>query len=171
MRVVMTILSVLAVCCAAPVWAWQTAPPMGPTYIPAQAPAAPTPYVPAPTGTPNYNTPPAPARQMQPAPPQAYGGVRQGQFPQYPYPKYHNPYFDGMSPRSVVSNTLDWFFTLPANVMSKLSGFMDSTAFPQAPATHGGQAYPGQTPPGQAPSGPAPQYGPSGALPPASTNR
>lgn len=142
MRNVLTIVAILIICCGMPGWAWQVQQQLQPMYVPSQAPAAPVPYNTNPGPRPNYSSPPVPAPQYQQVDPQAQGGVRQGQYPQYPYPKYHNPYFYGMSPRAVLSNTLEWFFTLPVNVMGKFSEFIDATAFPQKPATHGGAHQP-----------------------------
>jgi len=103
----------------------------------------------------------------QPVPPD-YASGTQGD-PAYPYPPYHNPYYDGaVAPRNVLSGTIDWFFSLPANAIDSFSNFLDNNFFPRAPATSGGSsqsqpqgAYPTQG--GPAPSAPIPPanaYGP-----------
>ena len=144
-------------------------------YIPSQAPAGPAPYAPSPGSNPGYYGPPAAPQQYGQASPQAGADTGQGQYPQYPYPKYHNPYYDGISPRAVVTDTLEWFFTLPSNIMNRFSNFIDSTVYPQAPATHGGTQSPGVGPPypGQAPAAPtqgpavSPYANPGAQVPPA----
>ena len=144
MRTVLIVVSVLIVFYGTPSLAWQAQQQLRPMYVPTQAPANPVPYSNQIGPTQNHVSPSVPVPQYRQVNPQAQGGRRQGQYPQYPYPQYHNPYFDGMSPRAVLSDTLEWFFTLPAHVMGKFSEFMDATAFPQKPATDGG-AYQSNT--------------------------
>jgi hypothetical protein len=84
-----------------------------------------------------YGNPGRPAvpHQFQAAP-QAVGS-NPGQWPHYPYSQYHNPYYQGMSPRDAISGTIDWVFALPSHLMDRVSGFMDGNFFPQVPATQG----------------------------------
>jgi len=58
-------------------------------------------------------------------------------WPMYPYPDYHNPFYNGTSPRDLVSGTVDWIVGLPSTMMDSLSNLLDRKVFPQAPATHG----------------------------------
>jgi hypothetical protein len=142
MRTALIVVSVLIVFYGTPSLAWQAQQQLQPMYVPTQAPANPVPHSNQIGPAQNYVSPPVPAPQYQRVSPQAQSVKGQGQYPQYPYPQYRNPYFDGMSPRAMLSDTLEWFFTLPAHVMGKFSEFMDSTAFPQKPATHGGTHQP-----------------------------
>lgn len=112
----------------------------------------------------------SPAQQQSPYPYEQQGaGSDAGQWPYYPYPQYHNPYYDEriMRPRDALSGTIDWLLTLPSNVMDRVSNFLDGTVFPQAPATRGARPdsqplsspQPGggtaTTPPQAAPAAPA----------------
>lgn len=92
-----------------------------------QYPATPGGYV-------NPNRPPVP-NQWQGAPQTAQPNP--GQWPHYPYPQYHNPYYQGVSPRAAISGTIDWVFALPSNLMDRFSSFVDGNFFPQVPATQG----------------------------------
>jgi hypothetical protein len=100
---------------------------------------------------PGYSSTPAPVAQPQPYPrPDAQATGRQTlpetgahqavdpDMPCYPYPKYHNPYYDGTQPGSVMSDVLQWLMELPSGVMEKFSNLMDSRFFPAKPATDGG---------------------------------
>lgn len=84
-------------------------------------------------------------------------------WPNYPYPPYHNPYYQGVSPRDMFSGTLDWLLAFPSTVMERVSGFMDRSFFPPSPAAQGGAS--------QLPSSSSPQpqmsHGPEPSLPPA----
>jgi hypothetical protein len=76
--------------------------------------------------------------------------------PAYPYPPYHNPYYDGdISPRNFLSGTIEWVFSLPSTALDSVSNFLDNNFFPRAPATSGGSSqsqpqalYPQQGSPG-----------------------
>ena len=61
-----------------------------------------------------------------------------GAWPNYPYPQYNNPYYDGGSPGNMVSGAIDWALSFPASAWDKLSEFLDSKVFPRAAATYGG---------------------------------
>jgi hypothetical protein len=73
--------------------------------------------------------------------PQQSGGAASAPYPQYPYPRYHNPYYssNGMTPRNMLSNTMEWLINLPSNFADRVSNFVDNRFFPRTPATHGGQ--------------------------------
>ncbi len=101
---------------------------------------------------PAYSSGPTQAAEPQPYPrPDAQTTVRPSysepaapqnvdpEMPHYPYPKYHNPYYDGTPPGSLVSDALQWLMDLPAGAMEKFSNFMDSRFFPAKPATDGGR--------------------------------
>jgi len=98
-----------------------------------------TPYLPPAPGYFPGTQPPA-QPQMQ-GPPQS-SGVQQSEWPHYPYPQYHNPYYQQMSPRDAISGTIDWVFSLPSHVMDRFSNFLDGNFFPQVPATQGAQGQP-----------------------------
>ncbi|HMK36278.1 MAG TPA: hypothetical protein VK463_14485 [Desulfomonilaceae bacterium] len=107
-----------------------------------------------------------PGHTPQPFP---QGSSAQEGYPQYPYPPYHNPYYgEGITPRDLFSNTLDWLFGLPSNIAERVSNFVDSKFFPQAPATQGGppQSHIQGTPPSPdntvAPQSVPPAAGPAG---------
>ncbi len=116
-----------------------------PMQMPGQSPA---PYAstsqatqyrpPAPAYSPGVQPPPQPQYQAAPTPP----GVQQSEWPHYPYPQYHNPYYRQMSPRDAISGTIDWFFALPSHLMDRLSSFLDGNVFPQVPATQGAKSQP-----------------------------
>ncbi len=63
-------------------------------------------------------------------------------WPTYPYPQYHNPYYQSSDPRTVFNETVDWVFRLPSNVMDRFANFLDKNFFPPSPATHGNEASP-----------------------------
>jgi hypothetical protein len=89
--------------------------------------------------------------------------------PNYPYPAYHNPYYDGTTARNAVTQTVEWVFGLPAMVMDGVSNFLDNSFFPRVPATQGGQppADASGAPPAQATQPPSslPQAGPYNPAP------
>ncbi len=125
--------------CGALCLAWNPQPQPQPTYgLPSSyGSQAPVPQSAVPQQS--YPAPPPPMPHYQQPAPLGYADTAPDNYPQYPSPQYHNPFFDGMSPRNVLSNTLEWFFSLPANVMERMSNFVDNNVFPQAPATYGGQ--------------------------------
>jgi hypothetical protein len=85
----------------------------------------------------------APAPGGYPAQPdQGYSDMNSPDWPSYPYPRYHNPYYEGTAARDFVSGTLDWLMCLPSNVFDRFSNFLDGHVFPQAPATHGSSGQP-----------------------------
>jgi len=124
---------------------------------------------------------PVPSGQGIPAPqatypPQGYGAQPQippqpiyqyqqpgteastGEWPYYPYPPYHNPYYEQrMSPRDAITGTIDWLLALPSTLMDRMGNFLDGRVFPQAPAAQGvrpsAQDSPGAQPIAGAPSG------------------
>ncbi len=107
-----------------------------------------------------------PTHMAQPAPGQVES-VPSGH-PSYPYPPYHNPYYDGTSHNSFVSNILDWVFSVPTSVMDRFADYVDRRFFPAAPATRGQNPNPAvMGGPGQscapvqaAPAAPATAYDP-----------
>lgn len=113
-----------------------------PRSVPAQEQSLP--------GTPREypsGAPTAPGYQVPQA--QGYSNGNQPDYPQYPYPPYRNPYFEGYSARNFVSNAIDWIVTLPSNVFDHFSNYLDGTIFPRAPATHGRSAQPASSAPSQ----------------------
>lgn len=140
------------------------------SQYPVQPPgAAPVPYASSSPATP-YSPPAAgslPATQPLPQPQSQGGpppsGVQQSEWPHYPYPQYHNPYYQQMSPRDAISGTIDWVFALPSHIMDRFSNFLDGNFFPQVPATQGAQSQPNtQVVPGTNPSPlPATVYSPN----------
>lgn len=109
----------------------------------------------------NPGSPPSGALQNRSG--QGYQGADEPGLPQYPYPAYPNPFFDGTSARNFLAGTMDWLITLPSNLLDRFSNYVDGTVFPQAPATHG------QGPNVSAPQPPTP--GSLEPLPPASPYR
>lgn len=90
-----------------------------------------------------------------------YADTAQAPYPTYPYPAYHNPYYTGTSPKDLLANTIEWVFSFPANVMDRVSNFMDSHVFPRVPATSGssqepvsGEAFQPAAPDAAVPAGP-----------------
>jgi hypothetical protein len=77
-----------------------------------------------------------PGQQSQTAP----GALQTGDpdMPSYPYPKYHNPYYDGTEPGSVISEMFQWLREIQSGVMERVSNIIDSRFFPAKPATDGG---------------------------------
>ncbi len=90
------------------------------------------------TTTPGYGSLPQPPSryQSQPMPPDQ-GSGREAPSP-YPYPPYHNPYYNGASAGEFLSGTVDWLFSLPSSLIDRVANFMDGNFFPQSPATSGG---------------------------------
>jgi len=93
-----------------------------------------SPYSGFPQGYGNADSAPG-GYQTQPAP--GYSDMNSPDWPSYPYPRYHNPYYEGAAARDFASGTLDWVMSLPSNVFDRVSNFLDGHVFPQAPATHG----------------------------------
>ncbi len=117
---------------------WQGQPPaMQPAIVPLPqgAPPAAQSYDPAPPG---YGSMPQSAGryQAQQIPPDP--GTGRNAAPSYPYPAYHNPYYNGASAGEFLSGTVDWLFSLPSSVIDRVANFMDGNFFPQSPATYGG---------------------------------
>ncbi len=140
----------------------QSLPPLpspGPVPVP-QGAGLGSPY----TGSPQaYGTTVQPHGGYQVQPGQPDLGTDSSGWPNYPYPQYHNPYYEGVSPRDMFSGTVDWFFALPSTVMDRFSGFMDRNFFPQSPAAQGSKSQPES----QAPTVPQANPGTSQSLPPA----
>ncbi len=112
-------------------------PGLAPVPYPSTSPVAP--YGPSVPGYSPAAQPPAPAPfQAVPGP----SAGQQSQWPHYPYPQYHNPYYREMSPRDAISGTIDWVFALPSHLMDRFSSFLDGNVFPQVPATQGAQGQP-----------------------------
>ena len=61
-------------------------------------------------------------------------------WPNYTYPEYNNPYYDGSSPGNMVSGAIDWALSFPSSVWDQFSGYLDSKLFPRSPATYGGKS-------------------------------
>ncbi len=125
---------------------------------PQERPTTPPPQVPPPQSDVTPARPPA-SYQVQPLPGDS-SGINYAEWPTYPYPQYHNPYYDSAhQARSFVSGTIDWLFNLPSDLVDRFSNYMDGTFFPPTPATSGSQqgSHVSGTPnpPGQAP-GPVP---------------
>ncbi|MGO8881554.1 MAG: hypothetical protein ACLQMS_18905 [Desulfomonilaceae bacterium] len=89
-------------------------------------------------------------------------------WPNYAYPEYNNPYYDGSSPGKMVSGAIDWALSFPSSVWDQFSGYLDSKLFPRSPATYGGkspqvQPVAPQNPVGEPPNlPPANSYTPNG---------
>jgi hypothetical protein len=105
---------------------------------------APTPQGAAPAGqpyattTPGYGSQPqSPSRYEAQSIPPDQGTGREAPSP-YPYPPYHNPYYNGASAGQFLSGTVDWLFSLPSSLIDRVANFMDGNFFPQSPATSGG---------------------------------
>lgn len=95
-----------------------------------------SPYADPPTSYGSPGLPPSGGYQHRGPAPQA--GTNQTQWPSYPYPQYHNPYYQGVDPRTAINGTIDWLFSLPAVLMDKVSNVVDRGFFPRQPATSGG---------------------------------
>jgi hypothetical protein len=59
-------------------------------------------------------------------------------WPNYPYPKYLNPYYENAPSRNFLTDAVDWFMAVPSNLMGNVCDFLDRRVFPKVPATHGG---------------------------------
>lgn len=155
------IVAVLSLSCTA-VGAQQVGPVTAP---PAQVPysydtnAPQPPVYSPPNAQPGYTNP----QGYQQPTAEAYPPPNQSPYPNYPYPPYHNPYYNGMSPKNMLSNTIDWLLALPSTVAGNFSNILDSRVFPAQPAGSGGR--PPHTVQPSAP--PVPDSAPTGPLPPA----
>lgn len=94
-----------------------------------------SPYADPPTGYQPTGPPVGGYQDQQPA---NQLSSSQGQWPTYPYPQYHNPYYQGADPRAALNGTIDWLFSLPSVLMDKVSNVVDKNFFPLQPATSGG---------------------------------
>jgi hypothetical protein len=70
--------------------------------------------------------------------PQSEQSQNSAVYPNYPYPQYNNPYYDGGSPGNMVSGAIDWALSFPSSAWDRLSEFLDNKVFPRAAATYGG---------------------------------
>lgn len=142
---------------------WQNQPAVtGPGVTTAQ-PTMPPPVPPYSSGQQPYGQPypPAAAYPNQPGAAPSAGAAQDG--PTYPYPPYHNPYYDGTSARNFVNGSIEWLFGLPGQAIDTVSNFIDNRFFPQQPATSGGFPQPVPAPPvpaNQTPLPPASTYVP-----------
>ncbi len=86
--------------------------------------------------SPYANRPPEgyqpPLAQPQQAP------TAQDGWPHYPYPQYHNPYYEGPPNKNLLTHAVDWVLAVPSNAIEHLCDFLDRRVFPKIPATHGG---------------------------------
>jgi hypothetical protein len=128
----MTLVSLAILSIAAAGWALQPAAVgrgTGPTWTPAQ-----TGRLPRVQGEQGYGV-------ASPIPPAYRGGryepTNEPGYPQYPYPPYRNPYYDGTPSGNFASKTVDWLLSFPSNLFNRVSDYLDGTFFPQAPATQG----------------------------------
>ena len=152
--IIAVLLAILAIASAA--WAWQTGDPQAggsPTWNRAQ-----TQQLPPLGGQPGYGgTSPIPpvyqGRQYEPP--------NQAGYPRYPYPRYHNPYYDGAPTGNFASSAVDWLLSFPSNLLNHVSNYLDGTFFPQAPATSGQGAVRSPVPGSRAPLPPASGYNPN----------
>jgi hypothetical protein len=60
--------------------------------------------------------------------------------PHYPYPPYPNPFYEEFPRSKPLADGMDWLWGLPSNVVGRFSTFIDTTLFPNKPATYGGGA-------------------------------
>ena len=67
--------------------------------------------------------------QVQPLQPQSQSSAPG--WPNYAYPEYNNPYYDGSSPGKMVSGAIDWALSFPSSVWDQFSGYLDSKLFPK----------------------------------------
>lgn len=107
-------------------------------YPAPSVPNLPPPY-PASPGTAQAPQTPGFSRYGQAPSPQTpgYSGYGQAPSPAYPYPPHHNPYYDGVSPKDMLANTIEWVLSFPSTVMGHFSNFLDDNLFPRVPATSG----------------------------------
>jgi hypothetical protein len=137
-RVLGVLIAVLAMTCVSQGQSWQGQPPgLQQGVAPPQQGAPPAARSYATTPPPYGSVPPAQSRyQAQSIPPDP-ATVRDAP-PPYPYPPYHNPYYNGASAGEFLSGTVDWLFNLPSSLIDRVANFMDGNFFPQSPATSGG---------------------------------
>jgi hypothetical protein len=159
----------------APAHAWRY-PPLAPSP-PAASPTADaarpsTAVMPAvQPGPPVQVAPPSaapPALAERPGPTKEQAPATVGDFPSYPYPAFHNPFYQGPSTRNVLSEAVDWIRDLPSNAAGTVRGIWERSPFPRAPATHGASQKPQATPPDagtRISTPPVPDPTPSGAVP------
>ncbi len=71
--------------------------------------------------------------------------------PHYPYPPYPNPFYEQSPQQKPLADGVKWLRGLPSHVADRFSSFIDTTFFPNKPATHGGasSAEPQAAPPAQ----------------------
>ncbi len=58
--------------------------------------------------------------------------------PKYPYPPYHNPYYDNSASKDPLNAAVDWLKRLPHSIVDRVVGFVDNRFYPSVPATSGG---------------------------------
>ncbi len=58
--------------------------------------------------------------------------VEKESLPQYPYPQYHNPFYDGRTINEYFSGTWQWVRHLPWKVVDGLTGVLDKKIFSKA---------------------------------------
>jgi hypothetical protein len=141
---------------------WQNQPAAtGPGVTTAQPPRPPAP--PYFGGQQSYGQPYPPITPYSDRGGAAHQAVGAQDAPTYPYPPYHNPYYDGTSARNFVNGTIEWVFGLPSMALDGVANFLDNKFFPQQPATSGGTPEPApapRVPATQAPLPPASTYTP-----------
>jgi hypothetical protein len=59
-------------------------------------------------------------------------------WPKYPYPAYHNPFYEGPPDKNLAAQALDWMMGVPSIFANAFAQFMDKQVYPRIPATHGG---------------------------------
>ena len=79
-----------------------------------------------------------PPNGNQPQPLQPQSDANSPGWPNYAYPQYNNPYYDGGSPGNMVSGAIDWALGFPSSVWDRFSEYLDKNLFPRSPATYGG---------------------------------
>lgn len=122
-------------------YAWQNPQRNIPEGPPAGMPTQVGPQVGVQGVSPNVNRPPLgyqpPVVQPPAVQPQETANTQDG-WPTYPYPQYHNPYYEGAAARNLLTEAVDWIVAVPSNVVGKVCDFLDTRVFPNVPATHGG---------------------------------
>ncbi len=93
---------------------------------------------------PSYGVAPVTPGQIQTRPEvsqssQGQAGGNTTGWPNYPYPPYHNPYYDGGTPGNLLSGAIDWVLEFPSSAWDRFSEFLDSKLFPNSAATYGGK--------------------------------
>jgi hypothetical protein len=106
--------------------------PAAPTGIPPQV----GPQVGIQGVSPHANRPPE-GYQPPMAQPQEAQNAQDG-WPHYPYPQYHNPYYEGSPNPNLLTYAVDWVLAVPSNAIEHFCNFLDRRVFPKMPATHGG---------------------------------